>query len=246
MSFGHNNQPSSSVKTILIATTLLIIATAGITHSVVADVWLDAHYDSRLEYADDKVDAIKLIMENECLGGMRYTVYVFGDWYKDWIIKYSLPYAIVWHIASHGGFDSLGNNFLLTHYNELIYGQEIPDLTNVHEGGPMYLAFASACYSGHPRVWSRTYMLYQGFLDKGALAYMGYMYTVGDYEAFLFARWFYHYAAGDDGIIHTVGEAKTLAKYMVPAVKGNIQLYGASNIVIVDGYYFVNTCVKGA
>jgi len=203
-----------------------------------ADWWMDVHYDSRLPYADDEAYAIYQIMKDEPLGSEYYTVWVLQDWCKQSIVEYSLPYAKVWHMASHGGIDywGLGNNFLLTHYDEKIYGGDVPDLSNVHGGGAMILAFASACISGASKFWPWQYMLYQGFLDKGALAYMGYKDQVGDYDAYRFAYYFYLYASGDaTGYSMSIGDAKSVAEQLVPSVKDNIQLYGNPYVLIVYG-----------
>lgn len=201
--------------------------------NVGADWWLDTHYDSRLAWADDEVWAIDSLMEPETLHKRDITVWVFGDWQKSWIISGSLPVAKIFHMASHGGIDFdwgwlWGSNFLVTHLDERIYGGEVPSLRNVHDRGCQLFTFESSCYSG--RSSAGWYMLYQGFLDNGAIAYMGYWSPVGDYDAYLFAYWFYYYISR----FYTVKESMDLALSQVPGVSGNIQLYGNGGIFLVD------------
>lgn len=140
--------------------------------------WLDAHYDSSLGFADDEALAIQAHMSGRSYLGSIYIVSVLRNWEKNWIIGFSLPYAKVWHMASHGATDLWGRNYLVTAFNERIYGGEIPSLQNVYGGGTMLLAFASSCRSR--RTSSLFYMLHNGFIDKGSLSYMGYRNDVGD------------------------------------------------------------------
>jgi len=59
---------------------------------------------------------------------------------------------------------------------------------------------------------------------------MGYWSTVADYDAYLFAHWFYYYISR----FYTVKESMELALLQVPSVSCNIQLYGNGGIFLVD------------
>ena len=102
-----------------------------------------------------------------------------------------------------------GSNYLVTHFDERICGGDVPSLRDVHDRGCQLFAFGSSCYSG--RSSAGWYMLCQGFLDNGAIAYMGYWSTVAGYDAYLFAYWFYYYISR----FYTVKESMELALLLI-------------------------------
>lgn len=120
---------------------LAIITMLVITSTVVAaQWWYDVHYVSDLYRAYYEANTIRNYLDGKVLNGALIRVYVLRDWYKSWIINYSLPYAKVFHIASHGDVEweyryqgdlYYGLNFLITHYGERIYGRDVPYLGNV-------------------------------------------------------------------------------------------------------------------
>lgn len=73
-------------------------------------------------------------------------------------------------------------------------------------------------------------MLVEGFLFNGAVAFIGYWSTVGDYEAYRFAEAFYWYVSRG----YTVVKAFSKAKNEIPSVVGNVRLYGNGGMRLVD------------
>lgn len=94
----------------------------------------------------------------------------------------------------------------------------------------MLLGLASACFSAY---WPpQTYMLYDGFMDQGALCYIGYASTVLDYDAYRYTSWFYYYIEK----AYDVYTSKLLADNQVPAVNALAfyQNVAAYRTVLVD------------
>ncbi len=76
--------------------------------------------------------------------------------------------------------------------DEYICGSDLPDLDPVHDGGPMLLAYCSACYGGYDGS-PQTSQLYYKFLQQGAKAHVSFMWSVGDQLAYNVADDFYYY-----------------------------------------------------
>ncbi|MCK4649454.1 hypothetical protein KAT51_08015, partial [bacterium] len=77
---------------------------------------------------------------------------------------------------------------------ELLWGNNIPDLTDQHAFDCMRFAFANACFSGWTCFWPWVANLHDGFIDNGCEAYFGWDDTVNDEEAYEYAIYFYDFA----------------------------------------------------
>jgi len=228
---------ASAIRVLHIIVLLTILITISDTLVLTgSNVWIDVHYDSNVPYAYDEALSVNETMNGKGYWyGVYYEVFIWRDASRSFIINGSLPFAKIWHFAGHGGLDTYFpyDNYLVTHWGELIYGRDIPNLSNVYGGGPMRLAFLSSCYSGQPQSYIWQYMLAQGFLDQGAVAVMGYRDPVLSYDAYQFAKYFYRYVAGIEGPPRTIAEAINEALDKVPSVRGNIQLYGNGNVYLI-------------
>jgi hypothetical protein len=165
---------------------MLAVASSG---AVAAGTpWAHCHYSDpydNLQWVEQEAWEVADILEPTYAAARLY------NRSKSWQINVSLPMVDLWHFAGHGGTDWHGNSFLVAGDGAYLYGDEIPDLHDQHEFDCMRFAFGNACYSGCD---DGEYDIYDGFIDNGCEAYLGWTGSVGDYDAYVWATTFYHYA----------------------------------------------------
>lgn len=159
-----------------------------------------------------------------------YTPLYWEDASEDDIIDYTLPYGDIWFFCGHGDVTYWGLNYLIAEPGE-IYGAEIPGLHNQHEFDQMRFAFASACYSGYfSYEWQD---LYEGFLNNGAEAYMGWTGSIDSGPASQYVGSFYAYCFLVDPP-QNVGQARFNAVEDIEGIdEGDIELRGNTNVSLI-------------
>jgi hypothetical protein len=192
--------------------------------------YYDFNYDSRLTWADDECNDAADFMDGEYYDENEIQAYVWDDPSELFITAASLGKAKLFHQASHGGHDGglCDVNYLITHDDDRIYPDEIPDLSDVHGGGDELLGFGSACYSGTDGFWPR---LWKAFINEGSVVYMGYSDSVDDVDAYDFAVCFYEYLSEHYTIEDAIEEALDDTDYEVEDI---LVLKGDGDIYVVD------------
>ncbi len=112
-----------------------------------------------------------------------------------------------------------------------LWGNEIPDLHNQHEFYNMEFAFISCCHSASEGQLPWITDLYEGFLQNGCEAYMGWKNTVLNGVARDYEEAFYEKALTSG---YDVEYAKAFAEDEVPSAEGNIKLFGDGGVRIND------------
>jgi len=119
-----------------------------------------------------------------------YASRVCGNYPKLCVIYY-LDRVDLWHFAGGCEVGFMSGMTLITGDGGRMWGDEIPDLHDQWTFDRMRFAFANADNSGYN---THYYDLFDGFIDNGCEAYLGWDGIVDDYDAYVWATTFYLYA----------------------------------------------------
>jgi hypothetical protein len=193
--------------------------------------YYDFNYDGRIPLLKETSNIAADWMDGEYYDDQLIQSYVFANNTELFITAFSLGHAKTFTMMSHGGHDGddQDKNYLVTYYDEAIYPNEIPDLSEVHGGGPQLLGVGFACYSGtdhvsNPRLW-------KGFINEGSEAYIGFNDEINTTEVYYFSYYFYQAAS----LHYTVEESIAIALYYTDYdLVDRIELWGDGDIYLVD------------